>query len=302
MPFPAADLRQRPHLRAVARCVRRGVTCLVTAVLVTSHAASAAASAPDAPLPQPQPVIRARQAEGATLERGHKALALAKLHQQTMPSLETERALAEAYASAGVLDAAFDHFSAALVFDPHDVPSLDGLARIWRDWGYLQNALTRAYQAVYWAPDSATAHNTLGTVLLRLGEMDAAEQRFDAVRTLQPGAAYPVNNLCFLELLRGRPDAAAQLCREAAALDTSVPEVRNNLALALATSGDLDGAAAAFATGTSPAVAAYNEGIVLLAARDLGRAREAFARSRNADPAFEPALTRLKQLAALEGH
>ena len=83
--------------------------------------------------------------------------------------LESERSLAQEYLAAGVLDAAFDHFTATLIFDPHDVPSLDGLARIWRDWGYLQNALPLAYQAVYWAPESAAAHNTLGSVLLRLG-------------------------------------------------------------------------------------------------------------------------------------
>lgn len=299
MSLPATDHRHRLHPRAVARCVRRGVTCLVTAVLVTAHVASASEAKSDAQLPQP--VTRTKQSEGATLERGNKALALAKLRQQTMPTLEHERTLAEAYAAAGVLDAAYDHFMAALAFDPHDVPSLDGLARIWRDWGYPQNALPLAYQAVYWSPESAAVHNTLGTVLLRLGEMDAAQRRFDTVRALEPGASYPLNNLCFLELLRGRPADAALLCREAAALDASAPEVRNNLALALATSGDLDGAFSAFATGSSPAVAAYNQGIVLLAARHAGRARDAFARARIADPAFVPALTRLKQLAAREG-
>ncbi len=282
----------------MAWCVRRGVTCLVTAVLVTSHAASAAEPKPDAQLPQP--VTRAKQTDSATLERGNQALALAKLRQQTTPSLESERALAQEYAAAGVLDAAFDHFTAALVFDPHDVPSLDGLARIWRNWGYLQNALPLAYQAVYWSPASAAAQNTLGTVLLRLGEMDAAQQRFDTVRALEPNAAYPLNNLCFLELQRGNPVDAVLLCREAATLDPSAPEVRNNLALALATSGDLDGAFGALATGASSAVAAYNQGIVLLAARHVGRARDAFARARIADPAFAPALTRLKQLAAFE--
>ncbi|MEQ1726822.1 MAG: tetratricopeptide repeat protein [Vicinamibacterales bacterium] len=272
----------------------------MTAVIVASHAASAAEPRPDAQLPQP--VTRAKQTDSATLEHGNKVLALAKLRQQTMPTLENERTLAQVYASAGVLDAAFDHFTAALLLDPHDVPSLDGLARIWRDWGYLQNALPRAYQAVYWSPGSAAAHNTLGTVLLRLGEMEGAQQRFATARALEPDAAYPLNNLCFLALRRGRPADAAPLCREAAALNGSAPEVRNNLALALATSGDLDGAFAAFATGSSPAVAAYNQGIVLLSARLVGRAREAFARARIADPAFVPALTRLKQLAALEGH
>ena len=297
MKLPATDHCHHPHRRAVARCVRRGVTCLVTAMLVTAHAAAE----PKLDGQLPQPVTRAKQTDTATLEHGNKVLALAKLRQQTMPTLESERTLAQHYAASGVLDAAFDHFTAALAYDSHDVPSLDGLARIWRDWGYLQNALPLAYQAVYWSPASAAAHNTLGTVLLRLGEMDAAQQRFDTVRGLEPGAAYPLNNLCFLELLRGRPADAAMRCREAVALDESAPAVRNNLALALATSGDLDGAFAAFATGPSPAVAAYNQGIVLLAARHVDRAREAFARARIADPTFVPALTRLRQLAALEG-
>ena len=62
--------------------------------------------------------------------------------------------------------------------------------------------------------------------------------------------------------------AAVLLCREAVALDLNgSPEVRNNLALALALSGDIDGSRTTFETGTSPAVAAYNHGIVLLAAR-----------------------------------
>ena len=79
MPLPATDHRHRLRARTVARCVRRGVTCLVTAVLVTSHAASAAEAKLDAQLPQP--VARAKQTDSTTLEHRNKVLALAKLRQ-----------------------------------------------------------------------------------------------------------------------------------------------------------------------------------------------------------------------------
>ncbi len=300
--FAAATHRRTSRqLPGGAQCVRHVVAGLVTAMLaVAPHVAAVSAQEPDRQLPQP--VARAKRSESATLERGSKALAVAKLRQQTAPSLDSERALAQTYLSAGVLDAAFDHFTAALVFDPHDVPSLDGLARIWREWGYLDNALPLAYQAVYWAPGSAAAHNTLGSVLLKLGATDAARARFTTAHQLAPSAAYPLNNLCYLELQQGHVEAAVPLCSEASALDLDdLPEVRNNLALSLAFSGDLAGSLAAFESGASPAVAAYNHGIVLLAARQLDRARDAFARARTADPAFAPALSRLRQLARRAG-
>ena len=300
MTAAATHRRTSRHLPGGAKCVRLAKACLVTVVLaVTVHAAPAPAQEPDRQLPQP--VARTKRSDGPTLERGNKALAAARLRQQTAPSLDSERAVAQEYVAAGVLDAAFDHFTAALVFDPCDVPSLDGLARIWREWGYLDRALPLAYQAVYWAPASAAAQNTLGSVLLKLGVAGAARDRFETAHQLAPAAAYPLTNLCYLELQQGNVAAAIPLCSEAAALDVDdLAEVRNNLALSLALHGDLDASLVAFERGASPAVAAYNHGILLLAARQFGRARDAFARSRNADPAFAPALLRLRQLARLE--
>jgi Tfp pilus assembly protein PilF len=72
--------------------------------------------------------------------------------------------------------------------------------------------------------------------------------------------------------------------------------------MALAVSGDYEAALDAFGSGASPAVAAYNQGMVLMATGQLDRAREAFARARTADPSFFPAITRLKQLAAHTGN
>ena len=242
--------------------------------------------------------VRAKAVSAPTIESRSQALTQARLLQQQAPTLEHERRLAEAYAKAGIADAAYDHFEAALRLDPHDVPSLDGLARIWRDWGVADRALPFAYRAVFWAPDSAPAQNTLGTVLLALGLHDAARSRFERARQLDPAGAYAVNNLCDVALRQGRANEAVPLCAEAAALDGASHVVRNNLALALAAAGDLDAAVSAFERGASPAVAAYNQGIVLLASRQYDRAREAFTRARVADPSFLPALARLTRMAA----
>jgi len=271
---------------------------------VSSAAASlllsqSAMAAPDGVTQVPPPVPRASaRPQAQTLEKRNRALATARLQQQIAPTLENERRLAQEYASAGVLDAAYDHFSAALRLDPHDVPSLDGIARIWRDWGFPESALPHAYRAIYWAPNSAPAQNTLGTVLLKLRLIDAARERFELARALDPSATYPLNNLCYIELLRGNRELSATLCREAAAAAPESATARNNLALALAAGGDFDGAFAAFATGSPAALAAYNEGVVLVAAGQVDKARNAFARARVADPAFFPALSRLKQLSA----
>ena len=213
------------------------------------------------------------------------------------PSAENERALGFAYVEYGVLDQAFDHFQAALQFDPHDFEAFDAVARIWRDWGFSALALPNAYRAVYWAPTSASAHNTLGTVLLKLGLRDAARERFQTARELDPSAAYPLNNLCYVSLHEAKPEEAAEWCRAAADADPESVQVRNNLALALARGGNVDDAVAVLDAGNQTAVAAYNQAVLLLAAHQSDRAREALMRARRSDPTFAPALTLLKQLA-----
>lgn len=301
MTYPGTDRACNRLMPVVARrALLRFASCLVTVLLVAAHVAVAAPRHAAEPT---TPAADARKRPAVeTLEGRNKVLSAARLRQQLASTLDNERALAEEYATAGVLDAAMDHFSAALRIDQHDVPSLDGVARIWRDWGYANLGLPHAYRAVYWAPDSAPAQNTLGTLLLKLGVVGAARVRFERARALAPDAAYPLNNLCYLERQRANVPDAVNLCRDAAAIDPASHTVRNNLALALAAAGDLDAAFSALETGASPAVAAYNQGIVLLAARHIDRAREAFARARIADPTFLPALSRLKQLAALGAH
>ena len=286
---------QRPEVLSGAWCVcLRAATAAALLLLFGALPLSAQGAGTDAPAKPP------KRSTPVTLETRNRALSEARLRAQLAPTAENERLLAHQYLAAGVRDLAFDHYTAALRQDPYDASSFDGLARVWRDWGFVHLALPHAYRAVFYAPDSASTHNTLGTLLLRHGVVAAARAQFEIAHILAPQSAYPVNNLCYLELRQGDVPAAVRLCGQAVIAEPKSHVVRNNMALALARSGDLEAAWDQFEAGSGPAVAAYNEGIVLMAARQFDRAIEAFSRARAADPSFLPALTRLKQLAPLE--
>ncbi len=141
-------------------------------------------------------------------------------------------AVAAAYLQAGIRDLAFEHFTAATRLDPAAGAAYDGLARIWRDYGFFPLALTDAHRAVYWLPESAAARNTLGTVLQALGLHAEARRAYEAALRLDPSAAWAHNNLCTLDLEQGRAADAARRCRQALALNPSLLAARRNLVLA----------------------------------------------------------------------
>ncbi len=97
-------------------------------------------------------------------------LLAARLVLAVWPGAESQRRRRGGVHALGVLDAAYDHFKAALRLEPTDAASFDGLARIWRDWGLPNLGLGDAHRAIYYAPASATVYNTLGTILLSLGQ------------------------------------------------------------------------------------------------------------------------------------
>lgn len=135
------------------------------------------------------------------------------------PSVDNHHRAAAAYLALGIRDQAFDHFAAALAIDRADAAAHDALARIWRDWGWLEPALAAAHRAVHFAPRAAEPRNTLGIVLEALGEVDEAREAFATAVVLDPRAWWAWTNLCALELAEGRLDEAAGHCRAAAAID-----------------------------------------------------------------------------------
>ena len=99
------------------------------------------------------------------------------------------------YWKLGIWDSAYGHLSSVITARPRDSATLDLRARLMRDLGYLHFAVTDAHRAVYYAPKSAVARNTLGTILVGLGDFCAAAQQFRAALALAPGAQFARNNL-----------------------------------------------------------------------------------------------------------
>jgi len=132
------------------------------------------------------------------------------------PTPENHVRVAIEYRFLGIVDQAFDHLDAALRMKRAFAPALDVSARLWRDGGFLREALVLAHRAVYAAPRSAPARNTLGTVLQALGQRDEAHRAYGAAMALDPAAGWARDNYC--ATLDADDDAACEVTRPRAAV------------------------------------------------------------------------------------
>jgi len=174
-----------------------------------------------------RPIVRSsldpsvHKAIGVTVEAQDRALAAALLRLRLVPSAAHHRAVADEYRRLRIDDAAFDHLVAATRLDRQDAAAYDALARIWRDWGFPHLGMGDAARAVYYAPASAAAHNTRGTLLAAAGHWEAARHEFETALALDPRAAFAAANLCYLELLAGQVTRAADGCGKSNAIELS---------------------------------------------------------------------------------
>jgi Flp pilus assembly protein TadD len=166
--------------------------------------------------------------------------------------------------------------SAVVAIDPRNAPAWDGLARIWRDWGFPHLGLGDAYRAVYFAPESAVVHNTLGTLFQSLGRRADARREYEKALRLDETAAYAANNLCYGWVLDDDVAKAERACRLALQLQPDLPAARNNLGLAYAASGNLVAAEGMFESAGGRGRTQYNLGMVHLARRRFPDAVKAF--------------------------
>ena len=111
------------------------------------------------------------------------------------PSATAHLRVGQAYYRLGIRDLAFDHYSDALAYDRHNESAFDGRARVWRDWGFIALALADAHRARYFHPASATARNTLGTILERQGLCREALAEYREALRLKPDAAWAQQNV-----------------------------------------------------------------------------------------------------------
>ena len=111
----------------------------------------------------------------ATLEMRDPGLAADLLTLASSPTAERHRLVAERYRELGILDLAYRHFNDALALNPRDAAAYEGLARVWRDWGLPEAAVGDAHRATFYAPQSASARNTFGTIMQALGRYSDAK-------------------------------------------------------------------------------------------------------------------------------
>ena len=211
------------------------------------------------------------------------------------PTPAKHRRIAERYRELGILDFAYDHFHRAAQLDRSDAAAYEGLARIWRDWGMPALGLADALRAVHYAPSSPGVHNTLGTLLAALGQRTEARRAYEQAVALDAGAAYALNNLCYLSFLDGELLKAAGECRAALTIDPALTAARNNLALADAAEGRDDSARRGFLAAGGAAAAFYNMGIVQLAGRNYANAAKEFEAARDERPNWAAPRDRARQ-------
>ena len=165
-----------------------------------------------------------------TVESTDRALSSALLRLAIAPTPQAHLAVAERYRVLGILDMAYEHYLRASQIDRTDASAYEGLARTWRDWGFPQLGMADASRAVYYAPASASAHNTWGTVLAAVGHGDEARHEYERAIQLDPGAGYAWNNLCSLSFFAGDASQAVAECNEALTADPTLAAARDTLA------------------------------------------------------------------------
>jgi Flp pilus assembly protein TadD len=234
-----------------------------------------------------------------TIEGRDKALGAALVRLTLQESAENHRLVAAAYRQAGVEDYAYRHLQRALKLNPCDAEAYDALAQLWRDWDQAGLALGEAYRGLYCRPDSAPLYNTLGTVLLALGQAQNARHAFERALQIDSRAAFAMNNLCYMSLGEGDPETAQRFCARALAIEPTMTAAGINLGLAYAIGGDSPRAEQQFGRGPDEAIGHFNVGVLRMSQGKYGAAAQAFDRASVAKPSYWIASRRAAQARGL---
>ena len=257
--------------------------------LTASTGAGTAPAAPEKPAAKPDSPAPVQ------VETWDKRLSAALTALESGESVQRLRQVAAEYARLGVYDQAETYLSRAIKLDPRDAPSWEARAQAWRDLALPERALPDAQRAIFFAPKSASARNTLGTILFALNMPADAVQAFGEAVALDPAASWARSNLCYVSLLAGDAAVALQHCAAAIAADPRMTVARNNLALVHAAEGRMDDARREFMSAGSPAEGHYNFGIVLMARREYAQAVVEFEAAGRADTTLDVAFARARE-------
>jgi Flp pilus assembly protein TadD len=230
-----------------------------------------------------------------TIETSDPVLTSALLLVAVKRTPETLVKAAHRYYQLGIRDRAMDFYAEALERDSRHAAALDGRARVLRDWGILDQALGDAHRAKYFAPSSAEAWNTFGTILQAMNRLSDARAAYSTATRVGDPAPYAWSNLCYLSFVAGDAERALEECSTAVALAPGHRQARNNLALIHAARGELARASELFLEAGGEAAAHYNMGIVWLAEKNYSAAARAFEAAVRVDPSLAQAHIRARQ-------
>jgi tetratricopeptide (TPR) repeat protein len=249
-------------------------------------------------LPADRPA-RERTESANTVENTDKPLSQALKGLRLADTASNRLRVAGEYRRLKILDKAYEHATAALKINRRSAEALEQRAQVWREWGFPHFGLGDAHRAVFIAPGSPSARNTLGTLLQSMGQPESARQAYQYAVRLDPRAAYAWSNLCYLSLVSGNHERAISECDTALQLAPELHAARNNMALSYATAGRLEEARDELFAKGSRADAAFNLGMLYLALGKYQLAEESFRHATDIRPSFSAAESRRRQAARL---
>ena len=240
---------------------------------------------------------RERHEPGNTVESSDKALAAALQALKSADTPANHLRVAAEYRRLRILDQAYEHATRALEQDARLPGAYEQRAQIWREWGFPQLGLNDAHRAVFRAPRSPSAHNTLGTLLQSVGALDGARRQYLRVLDLDPDAAYAWSNLCYLSLVTDNAVRGLSECEAALEKQPGLDAARNNMALSYAAIDRLDEAFTKLRAVSDSADGAYNVGVLYFSLGEYQLAEQAFRTAADMRPHFTAAHTRRRQAA-----
>jgi Flp pilus assembly protein TadD len=153
-------------------------------------------------------------------------------------------------------DAAMEAYKRALAVDPAAAGALLGLGRLELAHGSAADAEHHFAKLVAGTPNDRTALNDLGVALDLQGRHEAAQEEYAKVLRLEPDNRAAAVNLALSLSLSGQPGRSVALLRGPASQPGATPRVRQDLAVALALSGNTREAEKLLLTDLSPGDAA----------------------------------------------
>jgi tetratricopeptide (TPR) repeat protein len=204
--------------------------------------------------------------------------------------------LIKAYIEQESYDAAYPLLVEDHIENPRDTSTNLNLARIWDAWGAYELALRYANLGIATGVSAAEGHDLAGRIHLHRNAPGDAIASFRAALQMDEGNAAVIANLGFAYTLEANWEQARIHLERAVALDDTMPEPHNNLALVLFQSGDRDGALAHLMKVGRPAAAFNNLGVLYLQVHKVENARRSFEEALRLEPAYETAQRNLQSI------